>query len=125
MSQIQFSLPFSESPTTQSTSTQLSDLLAQELDFHNQNVTYASHNFHSFPAKFPPQLPRHFIDGLTNAGDVVLDPMQGSGTTTLEALLTGRQAIGTDIDPLALLIASVKTTQHDPQFTLPKNYLQI
>jgi DNA modification methylase len=113
MSQLQFSLPLFETTLSNSSNAQLDQLLVQDLDFHNQDVTYASHNFHSFPAKFPPQLPRHFIESLTNPGDIVLDPMQGSGTTTLEAQLTGRQAVGTDIDPLALLIANVKTTPLD------------
>jgi hypothetical protein len=36
--------------------------------------------------------------------------MNGSGTTTLEAYLRGRRAIGCDIDPLAVRIARVKTT---------------
>jgi hypothetical protein len=66
---------------------------------------------HSFAAKFPPQLPRAFIRGLTSQGDVVLDPMMGSGTTIVEALLEGRNAIGLDIDPLALRLAEVKTTR--------------
>src|SRR3989339_192108 len=85
-------------------------LLSNDLDFHNKNSGYSSHNFHSFPAKFPPQLPRKFIEGLTNPFDVVLDPMMGSGTTIVEAFLTGRRAIGIDIDYLALLISIVKVT---------------
>lgn len=86
----------------------LAFLLAQDLDFHDKSSAYSSHNFHSFPAKFPPQLPRRFIDGLTEPGDVVLDPMAGSGTTIVEALLSGRRAIALDIDPLALLLCRVK-----------------
>ena len=90
-------------------------LLSENLDFHGHDSGYASHNFHSFPAKFPPQLPRTFIRGLTDAGDTVLDPMSGSGTTVLEALFAGRQAIGFDIDPLALLVARVKTASLDAE----------
>ena len=91
----------------------LRSLLSEDLDFHGQNNGYKSHNFHSFPAKFPPQLPRKFINGLTLENDVVLDPMVGSGTTILEALLAHRQGIGFDIDPLALKIASVKVNALD------------
>jgi hypothetical protein len=36
--------------------------------------------------------------------------MVGSGTTLVEAVLSGRQAIGADIDPLARLIAKTKAT---------------
>ena len=88
----------------------LAILLEGELNFHGANTHYASHNMHSFAAKFPPQLPRAFIRGLTSQGDVVLDPMMGSGTTIVEAMLEGRNAIGLDIDPLALRLADVKTT---------------
>jgi len=93
-------------------------LLSQDLNFHDQDSSYASHNFHSFPAKFPPQLPRLFIEGLTKPGDIVLDPMQGSGTTILEALLVGRRAIGFDIDWMAVLISRVKSTPMDPLYIL-------
>ncbi len=86
----------------------LSRLLAEDLDFHDQDSGYASHNFHAFPAKFPPQLPRKFIQSLTIPGDTVLDPMMGSGTTVLEAFLLGRKAIGFDIDPLAILLTKTK-----------------
>lgn len=88
----------------------LTKLLSNDLDFHDKKSDYASHNFHSFPAKFPPQLPRKFIEGLTRYNDVVLDPMMGSGTTIVEAFLTGRRSIGTDIDYLSLLISKVKNT---------------
>jgi DNA modification methylase len=87
----------------------LKTLLESDLDFHGEDSIYASHNFHSFAAKFPPQLPRIFIQGLTNTGDIVLDPMMGSGTTLVEALLEGRQGIGLDIDPLALRLGYAKT----------------
>lgn len=83
--------------------------LSGDLNFQeNAKEFHLSHKAHSFPAKFPPQLPRKFILELTNIGDVVLDPMMGSGTTLLEAYLNGRQAIGFDIDPLAMLVAQTK-----------------
>ncbi len=90
----------------------LIDVLSGDLDFHDQPA-YASHNFHSFPAKFPPQLPSVLINSLTKPGDIVLDPMNGSGTSSLESFLTGRIGIGFDIDPLALKIASVKIAELD------------
>ena len=87
----------------------LKALLEGELDFHGENSGYASHDLHSFAAKFPPQLPRVFIRGLTSPDDIVLDPMMGSGTTLVEALLEGRRGIGIDIDPLALRLGHAKT----------------
>ena len=93
-------------------------LLADDLDFHSANSNYASHQFHSFPAKYPPQLPQKFIAALTEPGDAVLDPMMGSGTTLVEALLAKRRPIGFDTDPLAIRISKVKTTPLDKRKVL-------
>lgn len=116
----QLALPLDYQVRYYTSPVQLSDLLNEDLDFSQQESGYASHQIHSFPAKFPPQLPRKFIETLTLPGEVVLDPMQGSGTTVLEAALTGRRGIGADIDPLALLISRVKTTALDPDKALAK-----
>jgi len=59
------------------------------------------------------QIPGTFIESLTKTGETVLDPMNGSGTTTLEAYLLKRRGIGCDIDPLAVKIARVKATSLD------------
>lgn len=99
-----------EKQTTGTYRQQLISLLASDFDFHNEASNYATHNFHSFPAKFPPQLPHKIIHALTRPGDIVLDPMSGSGTTVVEAFLTDRQGIGFDIDPLALRLVKAKVT---------------
>ncbi len=107
----QMPLPYTppSSPVTDYYQT-LQQTLRGNLDFHNQNTGYATHTLHAFPAKFPPQLPRTFIEALTRPGDVVLDPMAGSGTTIVEALLGQRNSIALDIDPLALRVVRAKTT---------------
>ena len=87
--------------------------LTADLGFHGAPSNGRTHAWHPFPAKFPPQLPRFFIEALTSPGDTVLDPMCGSGTTLVEAVDSGRRAIGCDIDPLARLIAAVKLTPVD------------
>lgn len=104
---------FDQSELPPGTHRRLRALLSEDLDFHSEQSRYASHSFHAFPAKYPPQLPRKFISGLTKEGDVVLDPMMGSGTTVLEAYLLNRRAIGFDIDPLALLLTQVKVCPLD------------
>jgi DNA modification methylase len=56
-------------------------------------------------------IPYFFLtnDQLSQPGDLVLDPFCGSGTVLLEAQLAGRRAYGADTNPLARLIARVKT----------------
>jgi len=109
--QLSFDYYHPEPTITSSYAEALVNLLTDDLDFHNHSSSYATHNFHSFPAKFPPQLPAKFISSLTKEGDVVFDPMMGSGTTVVETFLAGRRAVGFDIDPLAVRIATVKTTR--------------
>jgi len=50
------------------------------------------------PAPFPVELPRRLIELYTFAGDVILDPFMGSGTTALAALETGRRYVGYEVD---------------------------
>ena len=76
----------------------------------SNDQSYLTHGIHKFPAKFFPELPRYLIRKYSDKGDSVLDPMCGSGTTLLEAMLNDRRAIGIDIDPIARLISKVKTT---------------
>ena len=96
----------------------LRETLCADLDFHGTNGSYGPHAWHPFPAKFPPQLPRFLIERLSAPGDVVLDPMLGSGTTLVEAVRLGRRAIGCDIDPLARMIAGAKLTPINPSAAL-------
>jgi len=49
------------------------------------------------PAIYPEQLAADHIKSWSNEDDLVLDPMNGSGTTTKMAMLLGRRYIGIDI----------------------------
>lgn len=71
----------------------------------------ATHYLHSYPAKLLPQIAHFFLAAnvLSRPGDLILDPFGGTGTVALEALLSGRNAIQSDANPLARLIAQVKT----------------
>jgi len=88
----------------------LKSILNNNFDFDTDYKSRRIHNIHSFSAKFPPQLPSYFISRMTKPGDIVLDPMMGSGTTIVESSMLGRAAIGYDIDDLANRICKVKTT---------------
>ena len=76
----------------------------------NGKTTYLTHNYHTYPAKFIPQIPNATISALTKPGDVVFDPFCGCGTTLVEAKLLGRNAIGTDLNPIATLVSKAKTS---------------
>lgn len=82
-------------------------------DFKDFTTQYLTHRFHSYPARFIPQIPLTFIKLFTDEGDTVLDPFSGCGTTAVEAFLNNRNPIGNDFNPLAILISKVKTTLID------------
>lgn len=69
-----------------------------------------THSFYKYPACFSSEFARAVILNFSDPGDVVLDPFMGSGTTLVEALAAGRHAIGSDINPIAHLVAQVKTS---------------
>ena len=60
----------------------------------------------SYRACFKPQLPRFFIEYLTNEGDTVYDPFSGRGTTALETGLLKRTVIANDANPLSSLLST-------------------
>src|SRR5215510_14796868 len=80
-----------------------------ELNFDGHNTLYATHGLHAYAAKCPPQLVRYGLRYYSKLGETVMNPMAGSRTTLVEARLLGRNVIGYDIDPLARLIAQVKS----------------
>src|ERR1051326_7515397 len=67
-------------------------------------ATATRKHVHPFPARMAPEIALGKIDLLTDAGDVVLDPMCGSGTVVRLAAEHGRAGIGVDLDPLAVRI---------------------
>jgi DNA modification methylase len=78
-------------------------------------VSGLTHNFYRYPARFSPTFVRGAIRAYSKPGDWVLDPFAGGGTTLVEALASGRNAIGTDISSLSHFICEAKTTLLDDQ----------
>jgi site-specific DNA-methyltransferase (cytosine-N4-specific) len=75
-----------------------------------EDRSVGAHGLHPYPAKFIPHIPRMVLAELSRPGDLVVDPMCGSGTTLVEAAVAGRRAVGVDINPIATLISKAKTT---------------
>lgn len=80
-------------------------------DFTGVKTNHSTHSLHPYPAKYIPQIPAALIRELSNRGEIVADIFCGSGTTLVEALSLGRNAIGIDANPLACLISEAKTTK--------------
>ena len=57
------------------------------------------------PAPFPVELPLRLIELYTFAGDVVLDPFCGSGTTCVAAIRSGRSFVGYECESTYVTIA--------------------
>ncbi len=57
------------------------------------------------PAPYPESLAARLIKLFSFAGDTILDPFLGTGTTSLAAIATGRNSIGNEIEPTYLKIA--------------------
>jgi hypothetical protein len=75
---------------------------------------YLTHWIYPYKGKYHPQMIRAALNiiGL-EAGETVLDPFVGSGTTALEAQLLGVNCIGLDASPLCILQSKVKTASHE------------
>ncbi len=86
-------------------------------DFRNEFTKFSTHGYHTYPAMMIPQIARRLIRTYGKDAKVLLDPFMGSGTALLEGVLhpNFKKVYGIDINPLALLIAKVKTTAIEPQ----------
>lgn len=63
------------------------------------------------PAKFPEDLVRMFVDELTSPGDVIFDPMGGTGSTAVAALRSGRRTTVIELDSAWAAIAQERVAQ--------------
>lgn len=74
-----------------------------------QSTRYSVHGLHEYKGKFNPQVARALLNIFgARSGARVLDPFCGSGTTLVEAVRLGAFAYGTDLNPLAVMIANAK-----------------
>lgn len=84
------------------------------------SVSEYTHGLIKYPAKYIPQIPSWAIKNFSKKGELVLDPFNGSGTSSVECLINERSFIGLDISPLAVL-ASIVKTHYIPISTVKQN----
>lgn len=71
-------------------------------------------------AAFPEALPRFFIKLFTEAGDCVLDPFAGSGTTLRVAHDLGRDVIGIELNPEYVALMRAEFSRIDGPIDWPR-----
>jgi len=81
----------------------------EDWTFKESNTREYTHIYHDYPARMIPQIARKLLKLYGENAENLFDPYCGTGTSLVEAMLNGINSIGTDINPLAGLIAKGKT----------------
>lgn len=71
------------------------------------------HRLHPYLGKFIPQLVEVFLKKCFKPGDIILDPLVGSGTTLVETNILGMPSIGIELSRFNCLISKVKIKKYD------------
>lgn len=83
-------------------------------DFIETSVTSnGERKYGKHPTQKPETLMIHFIDLLSNPGELVLDPFMGSGTTGVAAKKLGRNFIGIEIDNSYFKMAKARINEDE------------
>ena len=91
-------------------------------EYKESETTKHVHRLHPYKGKFIPQLVRYFIGSHTDdfkrevffeAGDIILDPFCGSGTTLVECSELGMHGIGIDVSRFNTMISNAKVAGYD------------
>lgn len=89
------------------------ELSWSERELPERERTKHVHRLHPYLGKFIPQLVEALLRRYVPAGGRVLDPFAGSGTTLVQALESGHDAVGVDIAAFNALLVSVKTRPYN------------
>ena len=82
-------------------------------DFRGADTKQYTHCFHIYPAMMIPQIARELMVRYGKKGGLLFDPYCGTGTSLVEARIANMDAIGTDINPTARMIANSKTFDYN------------
>ncbi|PYB68142.1 DNA methyltransferase [Thermoplasma sp. Kam2015] len=87
----------------------------EDWTFKDADTRRYTHIYHDYPARMIPQVAERLLAMYGSNARLLYDPYCGTGTSLVEAELKGIDAIGTDLNPLARLIAEAKTDPYiDP-----------
>ena len=84
-----------------------------EAELPERERTKHVHRLHPYLGKFVPQLVEALLERYVRPGGRVLDPFAGSGTTLVQCLESGYDAVGIDIAAFNFLLMRVKTAEYD------------
>jgi DNA modification methylase len=88
---------------------------AEQYDFPTQKASEGRAAIHDYPAMLHYLLVDDLLSSFSKKESIVYDPFCGSGVTIVQALKFQKRVIGTDINPLALLIAETRTLNVIPE----------
>ena len=91
-----------------------------EAELPERERTKHVHRLHPYLGKFIPQLVEALLGRYVRPGGRVLDPFAGSGTTLVQSLESGYDAVGVDVAAFNCLLMRVKTARYDA-FALEKD----
>jgi hypothetical protein len=89
------------------------ELSWSERDLPERERTKHVHRLHPYLGKFIPQLVETLLERYVPPGARVLDPFAGSGTTLVQSLESGREAVGVDVAAFNCLLMEVKTRRYN------------
>ena len=89
------------------------DACADDWTFDGAATRELTHCYHDYPARMIPQVAGKLLELFAAPRARLFDPYCGTGTSLVEALARGINAAGTDLNPLARLIARAKTSAPD------------
>ena len=90
------------------------DVSQDDWTFTGASTRELTHCYHDYPARMIPQIAGKLLDKFAPSGGALLfDPYCGTGTSLVEGMIRGLDVTGTDLNPLARLIAQAKTSTPD------------
>lgn len=86
---------------------------AHDWTFNGFPTRELTHCYHDYPARMIPQVAEKLLREFAAGARLLFDPYCGTGTSLVEGMVKGVDVIGTDLNPLARLIARAKTSTPD------------